>query len=367
VQRQCLGCGAELQSDQPGGLGYLPGHVLTSNQEVVLCQRCYRIRHYGKDQAYTDGFDGLQIVQEGLKWAEGVVLILDLMDFEASIPRNIDRLLRKHQQIIALNKVDLLPRKTTVQEVKLWAKHKLKALGIDSELVAVSGTTGYGIDGLLELMARSSARKWIVVGVTNVGKSSLIVKILEHQGGESALMPTTAVFPGTTVALTRWNLDHSLILSDSPGMVPKGRLTDLVCPDCAVKLIPARRLNVSLYQVNTRSALVVPGLAAVHPQANEDVVMIGFTASQVTWQRANAGKVTRWLAQTCGSCRLDEWDQVELTIELNQDLCIHGLGWISARRQRVSCRLTIPRGVGYSLRANLIGDKRSIHWSSSSS
>lgn len=357
TQRQCPGCGAVLQSDHPDALGYLPRHVLKSEQDELICQRCYRIRHYGKNQAYTDQWDAEQVVLEGLKWAQGIVVILDLMDFEASIPRNIRRFIHKHEAIIVLNKVDLLPPRTSVLEAKQWAEDYLHNLGIDTEVVAVSSTTGYGIESLLAKMARSTAQKWIVTGVTNAGKSSLIAKVLQHQARDTHLVPTTALFPGTTVALTRWNLDHGLVLSDSPGLVPKGRLTDLVCPDCAVKLIPAQRLKVSLHRINQRTALVIPGLAAVQPQNNKDTVVVGFTASLVAWQRANADKISNWLAQRCGSCRFEEWTDVDVTVEPNQELYIHGLGWVSIRGHRFACKLTIPKGVDYTIRANLIGEK----------
>ena len=38
TQRQCPGCGAVLQSDHPDALGYLPRHVLKSEQDELICQ-----------------------------------------------------------------------------------------------------------------------------------------------------------------------------------------------------------------------------------------------------------------------------------------------------------------------------------------
>jgi len=356
-QRQCQGCGAYLQSDQPDALGYLPRHILESGQGEMICQRCYRIKHYGKDQTYNNQLDTEKVILEGLDWAQGIVVILDLMDFEASIPRNILRWARKHEMIAVLNKVDLLPPRTRPGEASTWARHRLLALGIDPEIIPASSITGHGITDLLAAINRMPAQKWIVIGVTNSGKSSLISRILQHQVKAPRLLPTTSAFPGTTVALTRWDLDHGIVLSDSPGLVPKGRLTDLVCPDCAVRLIPSRQLKVGVHPINNRSALVVPGLAAVQPHAREEVVLVGFTASQVAWRRANADKIPGWLAQQCGNCRLPQWVTHDVSLEPNEDLYINGLGWVSARRRPVECTLTIPRGVEYTVRVNLIGAK----------
>jgi ribosome biogenesis GTPase A len=357
VSIQCQGCGAFLQSHDPNALGYIPRQALESRKGDLICQRCYRIKHYGKDQEYSGGFDAEQIIFEGLSWAQGVVVILDLMDFEASVPRNIHRLVRKHQVVAVLNKVDLLPPRTTAGEAGLWARRRLHALGLDPDIVPVSCATGYGISELLAVMNRSSGRNWLVIGVTNSGKSSLITSMLKKQARAQNHSPTTSMFPGTTVALTRWELDCGIVLADSPGLVPKGRLTDLVCPDCAVKLIPARRLNVSVHTISSRSALVVPGFAAVQPLSSRETVLIGFTASEVSWRRANADKIPNWLAQKCGGCQLPELTQEEVTLNPNQDLYIHGLGWVSVRKDPAALKLTIPKGVDHTVRDNMIGAK----------
>ena len=47
---QCQGCGAFLQSHDPNALGYIPRQALESRKGDLICQRCYRIKHYGKDQ-----------------------------------------------------------------------------------------------------------------------------------------------------------------------------------------------------------------------------------------------------------------------------------------------------------------------------
>lgn len=356
IKRQCRGCGAYIQSENPNTVGYLPAHLLNEPGKELICQRCYRIKHYGKHEDYSGMSDAEQVIAHGLNWAQGVIVILDIMDFEASIPAQIEQFAAKENVIIALNKVDLLPPKTPVSEAVEWAVKRLSCRRIDGEVIPISSTTGYGIKELLAVLAESDARRWLVAGVTNAGKSTLITKILQKDGKNRGLTPTTARFPGTTVACTRWNLAHGLVLSDSPGLAPKGRLTDLVCLDCAVKLIPSQRLNVGVYRLNTRGALVIPGLAAFR-SLEDDALLIGFTASQVKWQRANVQKLDDWLQSRCASCAVAKWQRAEVRIDPQHDLYVHGLGWISIRHKSIVGELTIPHGVEFTVRPNLIGGK----------
>ena len=44
----CIGCGAQIQTENPSKLGYTPKSALEkgiANNEVY-CQRCFRLRHY---------------------------------------------------------------------------------------------------------------------------------------------------------------------------------------------------------------------------------------------------------------------------------------------------------------------------------
>ena len=42
---RCFGCGCELQNHDPLQTGYTP--KILDGDGTVLCQRCYRLQHYG--------------------------------------------------------------------------------------------------------------------------------------------------------------------------------------------------------------------------------------------------------------------------------------------------------------------------------
>ncbi|MDH5042638.1 ribosome biogenesis GTPase YqeH, partial [Enterococcus faecalis] len=45
---KCIGCGAELQSDDQNKPGYVPASSL--KKEDVICKRCFRLKHYNEIQ-----------------------------------------------------------------------------------------------------------------------------------------------------------------------------------------------------------------------------------------------------------------------------------------------------------------------------
>src|SRR5690625_3800408 len=47
-QRKCSGCGVYVQSEDETKLGYVPKQVL--QRETVICQRCFRLKHYNELQ-----------------------------------------------------------------------------------------------------------------------------------------------------------------------------------------------------------------------------------------------------------------------------------------------------------------------------
>ena len=46
VVLRCFGCGAVIQNTNPALTGFLPRQI---SSETPLCQRCYRLQHYGED------------------------------------------------------------------------------------------------------------------------------------------------------------------------------------------------------------------------------------------------------------------------------------------------------------------------------
>ena len=75
---KCIGCGVEIQTEDKNEVGYAPASSL--EKEQVICQRCFRLKHYNEiqDVSLTDD-DFLRILNGIGKSDALVVKIVDIL------------------------------------------------------------------------------------------------------------------------------------------------------------------------------------------------------------------------------------------------------------------------------------------------
>ena len=162
-----------------------------------------------------------RLIRESIKYIDVVVEILD-----ARIPRsgrnpNFNDILRGKPRIILLNKYDLADKAVT----DLWIK-EYESRGI--KVIPVSCSTGYGIqkiapaakaimhDRLEKEKAKGISRpvKIMMVGIPNVGKSTLINRLVKKNKAEVGNRP------GVTRTQQWVRILDGLELLDTPGLLP---------------------------------------------------------------------------------------------------------------------------------------------------
>lgn len=370
----CEGCGVPLQSEHPDAPGYVPAHVMNRGDQVI-CRRCYRINNYGKEDlgVQVDEEDAWAMVLDVVGTVDAAVMVVDIVDFEGcyipTLARSIQRL------FVAVNKVDLLPTKTPPEEAAAWVADRLSADRIAYEGVfPISASEGYGVRVLYEAVKKAAGRKGRVglVGATNVGKSTLLSRWLKGSGEEG---PTISRFPGTTLGVIEREVGRSeLEIVDTPGLVTKGRLTDILCHSCAARLVPEKPISSKLVKLSAGHTVVIGGLAAITPLdlGEEERIALVFAGGEAPIHRIKELRLDRWLkgeavpgqSLLCGSCRStvgkDGWEQVILDVDEFEDVAVHGLGWMSPRRSGFRVRVTVPAGTMVSARPRLIGPKTPI-------
>ncbi|MCK9524880.1 MAG: 50S ribosome-binding GTPase [Limnochordia bacterium] len=358
--RYCQGCGATLQTTEPNRFGFVPDHLL--EQDALLCQRCFRINHYGQDEiGPVQASDAFKSISAGVDWSDGMCLVVDLLDFEAGLPPALLGLMRGKNVVLAVNKVDLIPKTTPPNEVRSWVKSRLGYYGLPRvKVVLISAVNGYGFPALADHLL-TLGKKILFVGITNVGKSSVLQRLLQMRiggGQRKKTEPTISPYPGTTVNVSRWSCPGGLVLADSPGFVPQGRISDLVSPELAQEIIPHRSLSSHLYPVKSGDAVVIKGLCAVECISEVDHgLLLGFTGSGVNWQKTSSKQLNKWLQKGVEGAPIKDWEEHLVQLEPSEDLCISGLGWVSARKSPQRLRLHIPVGAEFTIRPNLIGPK----------
>ncbi len=161
------------------------------------------------------------LIEKNLKLVDCVVELLDARIPMSSTNPIFDELIADKPRVIALNKKDLADEVQT----KAWVKHYADK-GITA--VPINANTGEGIKALIaEVKSKNTARsekmqrqnrinqtvRMMIIGIPNVGKSSLINKLAGRA------VAKTGNRPGVTKGKQWVKLDKELELFDTPGIL----------------------------------------------------------------------------------------------------------------------------------------------------
>jgi len=363
----CAGCGVELQIEEPGQLGYVP--VEAFQKEPVICQRCYRIKHYNEASSMTlDQDDFLKLLgQVGQKKAL-VVNIVDIFDFEGSMISGLARFVGTNPIVLVVNKIDLLPKTVNPNKIVNWVQRQVKEHGLRVvDIVLCSARKNTGFDRVIDSVQRHrQGRDVYVVGATNVGKSTLINRLIADYSDLEAEL-TTSQYPGTTLDLVKIPLDDGRFIIDTPGIVYKHRMTEIVTKRDLAKLMPDRTLKPMVFQLNDGQSLFFGALARFDFIKGEHQSFTCYLSNAIQIHRTKLERADdlyrdhrgELLAPPCSE-DLDELPPLvkhPLRVPKGRrlDVLIAGLGWIKVNSEAgADLAVYAPKGVKVISRESLV-------------
>ena len=371
MAKKCIGCGVELQGEDKNKRGYLPQSVLDKENGELYCQRCFKIKNYGEYiPVEMTRDDYREEVKKTLPEADVAIAVFDIIDFEGSFDDEILDVLREMDSIVVINKIDLIPDEKHPSEVANWVKERLGEEGIAPlDIAIVSSKKGYGTSGIFKKINHfyPEGARAIVLGVTNVGKSSIINRLM----GKS--VATESKYPGTTLKSSKKSLTNAnIILIDTPGLIPDGRISDLVCEECNLKMVPSGEISRKTFKVKKGRALIIGDLLWFRVINEDEVTPIFslYAAKDVTFHETNVEKLKELLAgersdlffPPCEKCR-DTYKNLDMIkkkvkIQAGEELVFKGLGWISVKRGPLEIEITLPKKAGIIVRDAFIKPKR---------
>ena len=205
-----------------------------------------------------------ELVQNNLKMVDVVIELLDARIPYSSKNPQIDEIVGDKPRVVVLNKSDLANPANLSKWINYYAKKGIKA-------IPVSTTKGNGVNKIVdecknvtkEMMDNLKAKgrneraiRLMIVGVPNVGKSTLINKLI---GKKSTV---TGDKPGVTKCKQWVRLKGNLELLDTPGILwPKFEDQDV-----ALNLAFSRAIKDEILDIDTLGLKFIEKLMEIEPE-----------------------------------------------------------------------------------------------------
>ncbi len=307
-KKYCAGCGVLLQNDNILELGYV------SNIENDICQRCFRMKNYGEYTSVAKSNEEFIEILKGVAKTKDLVLhIVDLVNLDKDLAEI--REVITNPMLLVLNKKDALPKSVKDEKILEY----IDSLGLDYiDKVVISANKNYNIDILMKNINKyKKSNKVYVVGKTNTGKSSLINKLI-HDYSELDPSLTISPLPSTTLNMVQVDIDKSLTLIDTPGLIDRGNISNYLDSSKIKKLINKKEMKPKTYQIKKGQCLIIDELARIDYVDGEKNSLTLYIPNGLKVKRMNGNKQTR----------LKDLNKNTFELKYREDIVINGLGWV---------------------------------------
>ena len=301
-----------------------------------------RLKNYNEVQDVGMESEDFLNLLTGLSEKKGIIVnVVDVFDFEGSFINAIQRIVGNKKIILVANKIDLLPKQINHRRVKEWLRKSARKYGLEAEdVVLISANKGWGIDELLQSINHVRNKDDVyIVGTTNVGKSTLINKLIEQSVGEKDVV-TTSRFPGTTLDMIDIPLDEKSFMFDTPGIIQSHQMTNYVSENELKIIIPKNEIKQRVYQLNEKQTLFFGGLARIDYVSGGKRPLVCFFSNDLNIHRTKTEKANDLWKSQLGALlsppqdaqqfNLNDVKAVRLeTGKTKRDIMISGLGFIT--------------------------------------
>ncbi|HZG57150.1 ribosome biogenesis GTPase YqeH [Paenibacillus sp.] len=364
---KCSGCGVGVQTEEKAALGYVPKAAL--ERKPLVCQRCFRMKHYNEALSVTPNQNEFLRLLGGVGDTDSLVVhIVDIFDFEGSLIGGLQRFVGSNPVVLVVNKIDLLPPGVNPNRIRNWVQRRAKEEGLRTvEVLLVSAKRGTGFERLAEtLEAHRRGRDVYIVGATNVGKSTLVNRLIADYSDLDAEV-TVSSYPGTTLDLIHIPLDDEASVIDTPGIVYETRLTERVPKRYLEGIVPSRPVKPASYQLDAEQTLFFGALARFDFVEGAHQSFTCYVSPALTIHRTKLAKADALYAEHAGELlqppakedlsALPPLTRHRFRVKpgTDVDLYIAGLGWIRANgTSGATVDVHAPKGVKVIMRDALI-------------
>lgn len=367
----CIGCGAEIQSENQNKQGYLPKSVVEKSIEEnnLVCKRCFRLKNYNEVSDVELGAEDFYKLIKTLSKKDGLIVkVVDIFDFSGSWIEDVIDIVGNNKDIVLVaNKLDLLPKSVKQSKIKQWLFKMLKAKGIKvKDILLISAIKNHGIE---EAAARidelRNGKDVYIIGATNVGKSTFINKLIELTTGDKNVI-TTSHFPGTTLGMIEIPLDRATSIYDTPGIILDYDIAHYLDAKSLKLVMPKKEIKARVFQLNAEQSLFFGGMARVDFVKGERQSFTLYASNLVDIHRTKLSNADALFEKHLGTLLKPPFEdnisifknQVKKNFKIDDrkiDIVISGLGWITVNSDS-GCEIDIyvPEEIEVFVRESII-------------
>ncbi|EHI70173.1 ribosome biogenesis GTPase YqeH [Streptococcus ictaluri] len=367
----CIGCGIQIQTLSKSEVGYTPLSALEKGLETgeLYCQRCFRLRHYNDitDVNITDD-EFLTLLHEVGDSDALVLNVIDIFDFNGSVIPGLSRFVSGNDVLLVGNKKDILPKSVKDGKLTQWLTERAHEEGFRPvDVLLTSAQNKYAIKDLMKRIDQlRKGRDVYVVGVTNVGKSTLINAIIQEITGNKDLI-TTSRFPGTTLDKIEIPLDDGSFIFDTPGIIHRHQMAHYLSAKDLKYVSPKKEIKPKTYQLNPEQSLFLGGLGRFDFINGDRQGFTAFFDNNLLLHRTKLEGASTFYEKHLGTLltppgkkEVADFPKLvrhEFTIDDKMDIVFSGLGWIRIQANKESktrVAAWAPEGVAVLVRKALI-------------
>lgn len=332
MNKECLGCGSILQSENAKDEGFVKSSVY---DKAEYCERCFKIKHYGEYSVLDKKIDTDGIIRNiNSDNLASVAFLIDALNINENVKKYINRF--KNKKYILITKRDVLPK--SLKEKKLIEYIKSNIVNIE-DIMFISSVKNYNIDNFLNKIEDDKVKRLYIVGFTNSGKSTFINHLLTSVCKNPTI--TTSSIPNTTASYITIKLNPRLVIVDTPGFIDGNAIYNFVDYSKVIKLYPKKELKVKTFQVRNGYAIVVNDILRIENISDKSNSFSFYMNDKLRYEKVKSK-----------NDKLTILPNVTYDIKGSSDILINGLGFI---------RITKPGSIKvYSLDTKLISIRKSM-------
>lgn len=235
----------------------------------------------------------------------------------------------------------MLPSFLTKTQIVNWFKQRIYDENVFPEYFCfVSAKKNDGLKSIIkkiyQLFPNNKEIKVAILGASNVGKSS-ILNILTNTN-----KMTISKYSGTTKKNIQTSIkykDKKIQFIDTPGLIPDGRLSDLLPPKKAVKLVPTKEISRKTFTLNENQVLMFSNL--IYLKAKNKMTIQAYASKDVEFhitselrskELMNSNYFKLLNEEETLDYQKNEFITENIKLEKYDDLYISGLGFIIQKK-----------------------------------